>query len=65
MAQRAPPAGEQSKAAFAQAAQGSKQDVIGAVVEAQGTPVGWLLERRVDAVAGAFVAAVGQRRQVQ
>src|SRR6266536_4065421 len=63
--QGAPALGEESEAAFSAAARRSQQQVVGPVVDGQGLAVGGLLDRGVHAVACAFVAGVGQGRQVE
>jgi len=51
VAQGVPTPGEQSKAAFTEATQGSQKRVVGAVVDSGPATIGWLLDRRVDTVA--------------
>ena len=55
-----PAAGEQGEAAFAEAAGRAQQGVVGLVVRGEDLPVGGLLDRCLDALAGAVVAGVGQ-----
>ena len=60
-----PAAGEQCEAAFAEAAGGPVQGVVGLVVRAEALPVGGPFDRRLDALACAVVAGIGQGRQVE
>jgi hypothetical protein len=60
-----PAAGEQGEAAFAEAAGRAQQGVVGLVVRGEDLPVGGLLDRGLDALAGAVVAGVGQGGQVE
>jgi hypothetical protein len=58
--QGAPAAGEQGEAALAEGAGGAVQPVVALMVDGQNVAVGRLLDRGVDAVAGAVVAPVGE-----
>ena len=60
-----PAASEQGEAAFTEAAGRAQQRVVGLVVRGEVMPVGGLLDRRLDALACAFVAGVGQGGQVE
>ena len=55
-----PAAGEQREAAFAEAAGGPVEGVVGLVVGGEDLPAGGLLDRCLDALACAVVAGVGQ-----
>lgn len=57
-----PAFGQQREAAFAEAAQGAQEGVVGAVVDVEFLAVAGLFERDVDAVTCALVAGVGQDR---
>lgn len=59
-AQRSAAAGEQGEAAFAQASCRAQQGVVGLVVRGECLSVAGLLDRGVDALAGAVVAGVGE-----
>src|SRR2546422_11731560 len=61
--QDSPAAGEQSEAAFAQAAKGTQQHVVGAGVDVEDLAAGGLFDRGEHADTGAFVAGVGERGQ--
>ena len=63
--QGAPTAGEQREAAFAEAAGGPVEGVVGLVVGGEDLPAGGLLDRCLDALACAVVAGVGQCGQVE
>src|SRR5690606_42128652 len=54
---------EQGEAAFADAAQGAQQRVVGAVVNGESAPVGGFFDRGVHADSGAVVGGVGQGGQ--
>src|SRR5262249_53471377 len=57
-----PALGEEGESAFAEAAQGSLEGVVGAVVDGQDVAAGGLLERDVYSVTCTLVAGVGQDR---
>src|SRR5215471_16980561 len=59
----APAAGKQGESAFAQAAQRAEQRVAGPGIDVEFLSAGWLLDRDVDADAGAFISGVGQGGQ--
>lgn len=62
VAQVVPASGEDRESAFAQASQRSKKHVVGAVVDGEFPAIRGLLDRHVNALASAFVPAVGQGR---
>ena len=59
-----PTAGEQGEATFAEAAGRAQQGVVGLVVRGEALPSG-LLDRRLDALASAVIAGVGQGGQIE
>ena len=65
VAQDFPAADEDGEAAFALPAQTAQESVVGAVVDGEGFAVGRLLDRGLNALTSAFVAGVGQCRQVK
>ena len=59
----APALGEQGEPAFAEAAQGAQEGIAGAGGDIEFPSAGGLLDRDLDADAGAVVAGVGQGGQ--
>ena len=60
-----PTAGEQGEATFAEAAGRAQQGVVGLVVRGEALPSSGLLDRRLDALASAVIAGVGQGGQIE